>query len=120
MSQGIVHLCPSHSRTSSTLELAEFRPAQFPKPSERRKSAWQSHRYCPGNLAFRTLRYFLTAFLSSNNYFWKLAGLARARPCSAALPVFRRPARKESYFRTARHSLRIGVTIELPILHSQS
>src|SRR5713226_8562729 len=69
MSQRIVNLSPSHSRTSSTLAIAKFRHAQFPWPLAKKNSAWLSWCSRSGNLAFRSLRYFLTAFLSSDNCF---------------------------------------------------
>src|SRR6266851_8229280 len=69
MPQRIVNLCPSHSRTSSTLAIAKFRHAQFPQPSAKGRLPGRAYRSRSGNLAFRSLRYFLAAFLSSENYF---------------------------------------------------
>src|SRR5260370_24945539 len=68
MSSEIVNLSPRHSGTSSTLVIAKFWKAPFPKPLARRKNALPGHPSNPGYHAFRSLRYFLTAFLSSVNY----------------------------------------------------
>src|SRR5260370_31177312 len=68
MSSEIVNLSPRHSGTSSTLVIAKFWKAPFPKPLARRKNALPGHPSNPGYHEFRSLRYFLTAFLSSVNY----------------------------------------------------
>src|SRR5947207_7985645 len=66
MPQGIVVLIPRHTRASNTLTFAKFR-ARFSNRSKQ-KDAWPGHTSSPGSHAFRTLRYFVTAFLSSVNY----------------------------------------------------
>src|SRR5260370_38453887 len=69
VSQGIINLCPSHSRTSSTLVFAKFRWTQFPKMFAKRKRVRLSRRSYLENHLFRSLSSFLYRVLFNRNLF---------------------------------------------------
>src|SRR5216684_4746975 len=67
--QRIVILIPSHSRTSCTPAIAKFWRAPISRSPFERLGCLAGPHLSSRNHAFRSLRYFLTAFLSSNNCF---------------------------------------------------
>src|SRR5260370_41434289 len=82
MPQGIINFCPSHSQSARARFLRITGEPNEPESWPKEEGALQTLS-SPRNLAFRSLRYFLTAFLSSDNCSWGVTLICSRRRNSA-------------------------------------